>query len=429
MIKQLLDLWRKWGLKAGLSITEQGILSGGSFILNIFLIRWLAPAEYGVFAIAFSVFLFLSGFHNALILEPISVIGISRYKAQFPVYLKIVVDIHCLLSIGFFVIMGLISIAMLMINSVLTSSFFAVAISSPFILFFWLFRRVCYAETKPDLALKGSLFYILLLVLGIIIIKNQNLLTPFSAFIMMALASIVTSTIFWCFLNTRFDNSIHLKNLTIGSVISDHWHYSKWLVGVAFVNWLSLVIYVPLIGIFAGLTQAGVFRAMQNLVLPLERIVAILGILVLPWFSAQHMIQGSKYIQKTLPKMIMINIAIASSYVVLLLLFSGWIVKFLYGQDYYINFLWLLPYLGILAIIESISQGIAIGFRTTKQPYAIFWSQFIGSLLTLTLGLYLGWLFKLYGIVVGSIMTALLINLTLFYFQRKKLSCKVIESY
>ncbi len=424
MIKSFIYLWRKWSVKAGLSIMDQGIFSAANFILNILLVRWLMPSEYGVFVIAFSVFLFISGFHNALVLEPMSVIGASRYKGQISPYLEKTTIIHWILTFVFSGILMLVVIIMANGKNTLTVPFLGLAISAPFMLFFWLFRQACYLEIKPALAFKGSLFYSIILIAGVALLKKQHLLSPFSAFIIMALASMLVSMLLWRFIDTkRSDASLFHNNLSIKTIISEHWRYGKWVVGSAFVNWLSSVVYLPFIAVLVGFEQAGAFRAMQNLTLPLERSLVGLGLLLLPWLSQQRVLHGEGYLKNKLFKILLINFSVANGYIIILILFGKYATAFLYGQTYANNFVWLLPYIGIAAVVNAIAIGLYTGFRAIERPDVIFWSQTAGALLTLTLGLYLVRNLKLYGAALGSILTITSITLVffVFLFKRRKL--------
>ena len=77
---------RFWGIRSGLSVLDQGLTSGASFLLNLFLARWLTSEAYGAFAVAFATLLFLSGYHNVLLLEPMTVLGPARYSAEMTGY-------------------------------------------------------------------------------------------------------------------------------------------------------------------------------------------------------------------------------------------------------------------------------------------------------------------------------------------------------
>ena len=67
---------------------------GTNFVVNILLARWLTPAEYGAFALAYSVFVLLGVFHIAILIEPMLVFGPGRYRERFPEYLGILLRGH-----------------------------------------------------------------------------------------------------------------------------------------------------------------------------------------------------------------------------------------------------------------------------------------------------------------------------------------------
>lgn len=57
------------------ALTDQAVLSLGSFLTNILLARMLLPEEYGVFTIIFGLLLFLNGLHNSVVAYPLLVRG------------------------------------------------------------------------------------------------------------------------------------------------------------------------------------------------------------------------------------------------------------------------------------------------------------------------------------------------------------------
>src|SRR6202041_4020558 len=85
---------RTWGIKSGLSIVDQGLVSGAGFLLSFLLARWLNSEVYGAFAVAFATLLFLTGFHNVLLLEPMSVMGPARYSDRTPFYFAAQLRVH-----------------------------------------------------------------------------------------------------------------------------------------------------------------------------------------------------------------------------------------------------------------------------------------------------------------------------------------------
>jgi len=427
MVNYFKEIWRKWAVKVGLSITDQVIVSGANLVLNIFLVRWLAPSEYGIFAIVFSVFLFLTGLYQALILEPMSVLGAAHRGDNFGRYIGVSLWLHAGVTSIFSVIILLVTIGMVIKNSLFVGSFFGLAMFTPFILFFWFFRQVCYLQMKPKIALIGSLTYAFVMFLCLFGIYNRQWLSPFSALAAMGIASLSAAVLLWFSLGIGISNIFWSKiKVIVRKVFIDNWRYGRWVIGSAFVNWLSIIVYIPMVGIIVGFSQAGVFRAMENLVLPAQRIFIATGILALPWLSGQRLIHGKNYVGKKVLAITVINVLFSVSYVAVLIMFREGIVKLLYGESYYLQFLWLVPYLGAVVIIGSLVHGLYLGLKAMERPDAVFWSQTAAVAVTMTIGLYLVMTLKLYGAVLGCIVSSATAAIVPMFFMFNHLRSKEI---
>src|ERR1017187_1001182 len=89
-----------WFGKGLLALTDQGLLSGSNFFIAILLARWLSRDGYGAYAMGFSIFMLLSGFHNAFFLEPMSVFGPESYSRCRTGYVKKLLRFHFVLTFG-----------------------------------------------------------------------------------------------------------------------------------------------------------------------------------------------------------------------------------------------------------------------------------------------------------------------------------------
>ena len=133
-----------WGWLSMLSLVDQGLTSGASFGVNLLLARWMAPNVYGAFAVAFAGFLFVSGFHNVLLLEPMSVMGPSRHARRLPAYFRAQIVVHVILVgalSGVFLASGLI-LWRFAPGSALVGSVLGGGLALPFLLLAWLARRM-----------------------------------------------------------------------------------------------------------------------------------------------------------------------------------------------------------------------------------------------------------------------------------------------
>src|SRR5690606_27388974 len=66
----------RWARLAGggaASVGEQALFAGTHLLINVMLARWLPIEEYGVFALVYSVVVFLNALHTAVVAEPVAV--------------------------------------------------------------------------------------------------------------------------------------------------------------------------------------------------------------------------------------------------------------------------------------------------------------------------------------------------------------------
>src|SRR5437667_12256097 len=75
-----------YAVKGGFAFLDQGLFAASNFFVNVLMARWLPPSQYGVFSVAFSLFLVLGTFHTAFLIEPMMVFGSSKYRVSFPDY-------------------------------------------------------------------------------------------------------------------------------------------------------------------------------------------------------------------------------------------------------------------------------------------------------------------------------------------------------
>lgn len=63
---------RKWPRsgKGSLAVLDQALIFGSNFLAWVLLARWLAPDQYGSYAVAFTIFVFLSFFARLCFSSP-----------------------------------------------------------------------------------------------------------------------------------------------------------------------------------------------------------------------------------------------------------------------------------------------------------------------------------------------------------------------
>jgi O-antigen/teichoic acid export membrane protein len=415
---QLADKARRWGSKAGLSVTDQALVSGANFLLSVLLGRWLSATGYGAFAIAFSVFLFLSGFFSALLTDPMRVLA-WRPSRQLAAYLHVLLRLQLVSGLT---VAGLLLVAAGVARwggSTLAPALLGLACAAPFVLLFQFFRMSCYLQTRPEWAVIHSAGYAALALGGLAALRAANWMTPFSAFLLMGVASAAAAASYFLFVFPRKSAEPATRMDTVPVVLREHWGFGKWLVASALVYWLSGAVYLPLLGGIVGLEAAGALRAMQNLVLPLEQIIVALGLLFVPWVARGRTERGLDFARGASRKICAVYASLSLVYLCFIVAAGRRGIDLLYGADGYGHYAWILPWLALASLLASTGHGLVVGLNAAEQPRGIFWSRTSSALVTVAIGLPLLSVWKLGGAVAGMVLAAAVALVSLWCWHRR----------
>jgi O-antigen/teichoic acid export membrane protein len=92
------------------ALTDQGVVSLGTFLTSVLLARTLVPAEYGVFTLIFGAVIFLNGIQGSLIGFPLSVKAAKAEQRG----VQELTTAALLLTTGLAVLLGLVVAAMVL---------------------------------------------------------------------------------------------------------------------------------------------------------------------------------------------------------------------------------------------------------------------------------------------------------------------------
>lgn len=363
---------------------------------------------YGTFALTYSIFLLLAGFHNAMILEPMSVIGPVKYSNSLGKYFRKTANIHfgvTLLISGITLIIALI-FKSLILNSVYYEAMLSISISLPFILLFWLCRRAYYLQNKPEGATWLSILYSILTIACIVILKLHNLLNLINIFFTLGFTSLLVSLLGYKRLTKN--QSILDKAIEVNSnkIINENWKYGKWVVLITIVHWISGNLYYLLTAGILGIEEVGALRAIQNLIFPIGQVLTALGVFFLPWASQQTRLNSINVFSTKIVKISVFMLLITSTYALLIIVFGRYIVNYIYNNEYD-SFAYLLPFFVIPPIITALGTGLQIGIKALQLPSKIFSVNSSGAVLTIIFGTFLVKYYGLTGVAVGILLVSL----------------------
>ncbi|MGO8814056.1 MAG: lipopolysaccharide biosynthesis protein [Terriglobia bacterium] len=363
---------KTWPLRGFFALLDQGLISGSNFILAILLARWVSPQQYGAYALAFEVLLFMSIVYGALILEPMCVFGPSTYKNDFRAYLGILLRIHCGLSVLVIaaVFAGAAVLHAIKPGSSLPNALVGVGVACPCLLLFWLARRGFYVHLLPRKAALGACAYSATVLAGVTVVYKVRSLTPLTVFLVMAAGAVVTGPpmLRWFKSHMAF---LPGRRIRVREVMHQHWIYGRWALASAIVIWLSGAVYYPALGSFFSLAETGRFKALMNLGSPIGQAYVALSLLSLPYASQVHHAEGNAVVGRLVWKLTGLYLGGSILYWLIVILARGPIVQHLYGGKY-TQVIALLPWVALGSVLRIGATAQANVLRAMRSPSMVF---------------------------------------------------------
>jgi len=376
-----------WAMKGGLALLDQGVFAGSNFVMSILLARWMPPEQYGAYAVAFAVFLFLVNFHQALLLEPMLVFGSSVYRNSLRGYMKALLLAHSAMSAVMVVGLCIAAAVALKFGQAngLPGALVGVAVVAPTVLLFWLTKRVFYLKLSPAPSAAAAILYCVLTMGGLALVyHHSHQLSPLAAFLLMGFGGLGASFVLLVYLKQRLPRSPDAPS--IGETWRRHWRYGRWALGANAMMWIPINAFYPILSKFSGMAQAGELKALMNFAAPMLQACAALHTLLLPYAARVLDQRGSDGVSIILRRMTLLCVGCAVPYWIVLLLFRGTAFQMLYAGRY-IEVAYLLPVVALASVAGSAFFGPSIVLRALEAPGSIFAAVSVSSAIALALGI------------------------------------------
>lgn len=389
----------------GFAVLEQGIFSGSNFVLSFLLARWLPTDQYGSYRYAYAIFLLLSLLYQPLVVEPMAVFGCSDYQNCLRGYWRSMLKMHFLVTVVIVVLSGAYAAISHGQPGGLSASLWGMTIAGPCVLLAWLTRRGFYLKLRPAFAAFGSIIYSAIMLGGLYYFHHLGLASPFMAFALMAVGSVVAGLLLLARLRTVFSSSDEPAPSLVNTW-RRHWVYGRWAVAAALVAWFPTYIYFPALKWFAGMDQVGNLGVLLNLVTPVQQGYGALSVFFLAYAAG---VQGRKGLAGLKPLSFWFTGMFAAGaivYWILILPFKRQVFQVLY-HGRYMDIAYLLPLAGLGCVLWSAVLGQNVVLRAMEAPSLVFWSQVGSCILCLVVGLPLTRYWSVSGALWGLVISNL----------------------
>lgn len=402
---------RSFFQKGSWTIVDQALFAGSNFVLNILLAEALPADEYGAFAVAFAVFLFIGTLHTGLFTEPMLVFGAGRFKERLGAYLAILRKAHVLFALGSCLLLALIALAVYRFGATdIAHTLLVLAFAQPFILFLWLMRRACYTILSPSTSALGGIIYMVILLSAAAAMRITGTLTVTAALILMSIGSLVGGLVIVIRLR-RVDDT---ESLDASEVVAEHKKYSGWATATGVLGWLPGGIPYIILPLIAGAAAPGILRALVNFIMPAVQAYAALSILLVPMFVKAR---ESGRFRKSVAATAGLLVAANGTYWILLGFFGGTLIDLLYGGKYieYAGYLWIA---GAYPFISGLAVVVRTALRSLELPNYVFWASVASAIAAGTVSLFLIIAYGVKGALIGiSLNMAVELAMMTYYFR------------
>jgi O-antigen/teichoic acid export membrane protein len=394
-------------------VIDQGSFSAANFLMSILLARWLSETSYGAFTITFSIYIFVSTVQGALILEPMSVYGVKKYEDGIQSYLATQIRYQLQINV---IISALLLIVSFFMPVDIRIALIGCAFSLPLTLLFWLFRRACYIRMETHIAAILSFAYAVIVLLGLFVLSKAGLISAFSAFLLLGVASALTSIaggwILRVSLKAVFSEAEAF--FFVGSGFHDNWNFGKWILVSFLSDNVSTLFYPIILGSLLGLERTAGFRSAQNLLLPLQQLQALITLITIPWMSRVKKTKPALSLRTDGWPVIVSYLLVGILYILPIVIFAKPIMNIVYGNSFYTSYSWLIGLLSIPAILYSFNLSLAVLYKAVEFTEPLLLGK-VASAITVVIT---AWIFVsrlgIVGIFISLLLSTIVEGIVLF---------------
>jgi|GEM_PF-5246035 len=387
-----------WALRAAVSwsLADQMIVSLGSLIIGLLLVRLAGPAEYGVYVLVFSVHLAMQSIQGGLITGPLTVFGASMRGRALNLYTTAVIRLQF--------IMGLAAAVMVLLsawvcnqlgaNPSLTHALLALStavfwIQSQEAIRRWLMSRLMMRQAAiNDLLHQG----LRLIGLGITAWWTAHqTLSAASVVWVFAGASMLTTCLGFTQIHTSRraaatgdstpDNQ--LKTSILLATMRRHWRFGRWQLLSAVITFAytqGLYFYLASV---AGATAVGLLDGPRLIVAPCMLLIVAWGNLAGPLAAKQYSASGIGAVSRVIARLAPVLLITVIGCAVLTTAGGAKLLGYVLGQTFaqtdgltpqvLATWAWVM----VMLSVSTVSAAI---FSATRQPFYGTWCRATGAL-------------------------------------------------
>jgi O-antigen/teichoic acid export membrane protein len=347
-------------------VIDQIFFSMGNYISTLLLARWMTPTTFGVYATIQSLSQITGSIYASLMLEPMSVLGVSLFASRQKAYQKVLRTAHVWLSLALALVAApILWIALGTSNTSLVGIAIAFIIFLPFFLVTPFARRHYYNERRITVAAGISAVYFVLLPIVLLLLQQSRILSSITAWIAAAASSAVATSAIVIFV--REGGRLQEAPLDVKCVVREHWVFGRWdLIGTVALMFAGQIPIIAMTRWF-GPGTAGALRALIVVSVPVAWLIAPASSAILPAVATAEA-RGDRHRATSLSFMLSAGMTgLALAYLLAAYLFAVPVVHLLYAGKYD-EVAWMVPLLSLQHVLNAATVGCGVQMRAARWP-------------------------------------------------------------
>jgi O-antigen/teichoic acid export membrane protein len=385
-------------------LLDQTITSATSFATGIVIARACSPHEFGLYILGLTLVTLLLVVQEAAIANPYTVYG-PRMKGRLPAYAGSVFLHQSVLS--WLAILGLTLAAGAGISGMgpegLSRVLLALIIALPFILLKELIRRLCFADLNHGTALLIDTVAAVLQIGGILLMAAWGVLSPALAFVAWGIACAASIAI-WA---TRSWRSVTLRYRRALPDFARNWRLARWTLPSSLIWAISEYLYPWLLAGLRDAVEVAVFGACFGVASVTNVLLFGSSNYIGPRIMHAFASGGTAALRRYIWRAAAVQVAAIAALAVMLGMFGGTLVAWIYGSAYAGNG-------PIVAILLTSTVFGALGYAPSRALFAIGRADIdlavnaVTLIVFLTVGVWLVWSFGPLGAALGLLLRSLM---------------------
>ncbi len=399
MIDAVLRRFRVYG-HVNWAIADQVIVSGCNFLTGILLARYLGLEEFGRFTLAWMAVLFFNGIQVAIITSPMMSVGPKKDAESAPCYYGAVFMQQLVWAASASIVLLVIMLLCEQFIPEWKYSSFSFPLMATLLAFQMqdFLRRYFFVRKRAGYAfLNDAVSYIGQLVFLVALFRCVTLDA-------VAVLWVITGTSGLAVLLGWFQlGNVRLSLRKVSLVSLEHWGFGKWMLASSLMQWVSTNFLLIMAAFILGPIAVGAIKAANNIVGVTHVFFQAMENFAPSQAARKYASKDIDGLKRYLWKLVKIGGVATGGVVLLIGVFSDFLITLIYGAEY-TEYAYVLQWFSLYYFLGFFVFPVTIGLRVLEETKALFTSYLWVTVFSLVASYPLILWLEIHGVMIGLLI-------------------------